>query len=534
MNKSLLIALVLLPVIAIGGEQVILKNEFGGGAMRKVKIVDGWSLLSYCPGELSREKGTLKLKAMPANGKDWGRMLCAFRNGNLTGCEIKLQYKVKGMGNIRFGAVRYRVGQKSPDKSDSFWSEYMELGSDYKDYEFTVTFGNQPLNGANFLFEIQGEGGEAVIDSMTVSAIGDTGCKIQSPDPIMVKDTDPLPDVKFQTNRPGKKFNYYTSKLMDSWVAYAGTVVANKEGVATIPGKSLLQDQAAQKLTLVVDGNAVFQPIGDTRCGYCDTVTYKNPTVASVMITKIPSDEYDASLEAAKKAKLGGAKTILVLADSLWDFDRGVNAADRINFFLRKAQGNDIRVVNCAVHGDLIDRVVARFKGDFATAGAGHGKERYQLMKNEAPDLIMIMLGHNDTTSYLEKDNFASPRITPDVQKAKFGELLAAFKETYPKSKVILLTPVAVNYEGILKRCEEKLKAGITRMARFGDPDKVAAFCKTLVEVAREHKLPLFDMYTPTEHLDDKPSYFRPDNVHLSPRGYGLVARLVLEEMGGL
>ena len=532
MNKSLLVALALLPVVAIGGEQVILKNEFGGYAMRKVKYVDGWSLLSYAPGELSREKGTLVLKAMPANGKDWGRMLCAFRNGNLTGSEIKFQYKVKGTGKIRFGAVRYRVGQKGPDASDSFWSELMELGSDYKDYEFAVAFGDQPLSGVNFLFEIQGEGGEAVIDSMTVSAIGDTECKIKSPSPIMVKDTVPLPDVKFKTNRPGKNFRYYTSKLMDSWVAYAGTAVANKKGVVTVPGKSLLQDQAVQKLSLVEDGNAVFQQPGDTGCDYCDMVTYKNPTVASVMITKIPADEYDASLKAAKKAKLGGAKTILVLADSLWDFDRGANAADRINFFLRKAQGDDIKVVNCAVHGDLIDRVLARFKGDFATAGAGHGKARYQLMKNENPDMIMIMLGHNDTTSYLEKGNFASPRITPDVQKAKFEELLAALKETYPKSKVVLLTPVAVNYEGILKRCEEKLKAGVTRMARFGDPDKVVPYCKTLAEIAKEHKLPLFDMYTPTEHLDNKPSYFRPDNVHLSPRGYGLVARLVLQEMG--
>ena len=530
MHKSLLIALSLLPIVAIGGEQVILEKDFNGFAMRKTRYVDGWSLLSYAPGELSREKGTLKLKAASANGKDWGRMLCAFRNGNLTGCEIKLKYKVKGMGNIRFGAVRYRVGQKSPDKSDSFWSEYMKLGSDYKDYEFAVAFGDQPLNGANFLFEIQGEGGEAVIDSMTVSAIGDTECVILPPDPIMIKDSEPLPDVKFQTNRPSKKFRYYTSILGNSQVAHGGMAVADKKGVVTIPGKSLRQDQAAQKLFLVMDGNAVFLQ-GVTGCDSCDIALHKNPTVASVMITRIPSTEYDASLEAAKKAKLGGAKTILVLADSLWDFDRGVNAADRINFFLRKAQGNDIKVVNCAVHGDLIDRVVARFKGDFATAGAGHGKERYQLMKNEAPDLIMIMLGHNDTTSN-SQDNFASPRITPDVQKAKYEELLLALKETYPKSKVVLLTPVAVNYEGILKRCEERRKEGATRIARFGDPDKVAAFCKTLAEVAREHKLPLFDMYTPTEHLDNKPSYFRPDNVHLSLCGYGLVAKLVLQEMG--
>ena len=529
---SLLAALALLPVVAIGGEQVILEKDFSGYTMRKVRYVDGWSLLSYCPGELSREKGVLKLKATSVNGKEWGRMFCVFRNGNLTGCEIKLQYKVKGSGNIRFGAVRYRVGQKGPDKSDSFWSGLMELGSDYKDYEFAVAFGDQPLSGVNFVFEIQGEGGEAVIDSMAVTAFGDTGCDIQPPEPIMVKDTDPLPEVRFLTNRPGRKFRYYTSLLLDSRVAHGGTAVADKKGVVTVPGKSLRPDPAVQKLSLVVDGNAIFQQPGGTGCEICDMYLEKNPTVGSVMITKIPSEEYDASLKAAKKAKLGNAKKILILADSLWDYDRGANAADRMNFFLRKAKGDDIKVVNYAVHGDLIDRTTARFKGDFATAGAGHGKARYRNLKNETPDLVMIMLGHNDTTSLL-CDNFASPRVTPDVQKAKYEELLAAIKETFPKSKVVLLTPVAVNYEGILKRCEDKLKVGQDPKARFGDPDKVGAFCKILAEVAVEHKLPLFDMYTPTEHLENKPSYFRPDNVHLSPRGYGLVARLVLQEMGG-
>ena len=531
MNKSLLAALVLLPVVAIGGEQVILKNDFGGNAMQKVKSVAGWSLMSNTPGELSRENGTLILKAAPANGKDWGRMLCTFRNGNLTGSETKLQYKVKGSGNIRFGAIRYRVGQKGPDKSDSFWSELMELGSDYKDYEFAVVFGDQPLSGVNFVFEIQGEGGEAVIDSMTVTALGDTECVIQPPAPVLFKDTDPMPDVKFQTNRPGKKFRYYTSLPLDSRVAHCGTAVADEKGVVTVPGKSLRQDQAVQKLYLVEDGNAMFHKPGETGCAACDMYMVKNPTVGSVMVTKIPSEEYDASLAAAKKAKLGNVKNILVLADSLWDYDRGANAADRMNFFLRKTKGDDIKVVNYAVHGDLIDRTTARFKSDFTTAGAGHGKARYRNLKNETPDLIMIMLGHNDTTS-LSRDNFATPRITPEVQKAKYEELLAAIKEKFPKSKVILLTPVAVNYEGIVKRCEEKLKAGQDPKARFGDPDKVGPFCKTLAEVAAEHKLPLFDMYTPTEHLDNKPSYFRPDNVHLSPRGYGLVARLVLQEMG--
>ena len=42
MNKLLLAALALLPVVAIGGEQVILEKDFGGNAIRKVMSVDGW------------------------------------------------------------------------------------------------------------------------------------------------------------------------------------------------------------------------------------------------------------------------------------------------------------------------------------------------------------------------------------------------------------------------------------------------------------------------------------------------------------
>ena len=417
MNKSLLVALVLLPVIVVGGEQVILKKDFSGGPMQKVKYVDGWWLPSYAPGELSREKGTLKLKAMPAKGNFLGHMLCTFRYGNLTGSEIKLQYKAKGSGKIRFGAARYRADQKAPDKSDSFKSELMELGSDYKDYEFAVAFDDQPQSGVNFLFEILGEGGEAVIDSMTVSAIGDTGCVIRPLDPIMVKDTDPLPDVKFQTNRPGRKFHYYTAPMGDPKVANGGTAVADEKGEVTVPGKSLRQDQVAQELYIALEGNAACHHIGVTGCELCDLAMVKTPTVGTVMITKIPSAEYDASLQAAKKAKLGDAKNVLVLADSLWDFDRGVNAAARINYFLQRAQGDDIKVVNYAVAGDRIDKVTARFKGDLANVD--HGKTRYQGLKDETPDLIMIMLGHNDTAAN-SLDDFALPRVTPAVQKAKY------------------------------------------------------------------------------------------------------------------
>ena len=95
--NALLIVLTMLSFGASAGEQVILKKDFSGYTMRKTRYVDGWSLLSYCPGELSREKGTLKLKAMSAGAS--GQSDCSrkdpLRRGPLPG-------RAKDSGKNRF------------------------------------------------------------------------------------------------------------------------------------------------------------------------------------------------------------------------------------------------------------------------------------------------------------------------------------------------------------------------------------------------------------------------------------------------
>ncbi len=530
LSAYLLFVWSLLPLLAISGEQLILHKEFIGRNIKSAAVIDDWRLQKYWGGEISRERGALKLKSTLERGKVFGRIRCPFRTGNLSGAKIKLQYKVKGSGNIRFGAIRYQNGKKSPDSTDYLWSDLMSLDKDYRDYEFTVDFSKQQLSFVNFIFEIQGEG-EAVIDSMSVKYIGDVEVVINAPAPVMLKDADTLPDVKFQTNRPGRKFLFFNSVPEKIQPQLAGSVTADKQGIVTVPGKSLLQDQVVQQLFLILEGNAMFQqPVG-SGCRRCEVIMDSNKTVASMVITRIPAAEYDAALQAAKQAKLGNIKTILVLADSIWDFDRGTNAADRMNFFLQKAHGKDIKVVNYAVHGDRIDRITARFKGNFAEVV--HGKNRYSNLKDEQPDLILIMLGHNDTVAS-SLTGFAKPAVTPEVQKAQYDELLTALKNKYPQCKIILLSPLAVNYEGILKRCEAQKQAGAKVIVRFGDADKVDAFCKTLRETASQYNLPVFDIYTPTLRLSDKASFFRPDNVHLSYRGFGLLNQLVLEELGNL
>lgn len=530
LSIALLTTLALLPDPAAGGEQLILHKDFNGRAIKSANIIDDWMLQKYWGGKLSRERGVLKLKSTLERGRVFGRIRCPYRTGNLSGAKIKLQYKVKGSGKIRFGAIRYQLGQKSPANSDYIWSELMPLESAYKNYEFTIDFAGLQLSFVNFIFEIQGDG-EAVIDSMSVKSSGDVEVVINAPAPIMLKDSEVLPDVKFQTNRPGGKFLYFNSVPEKIQPQVAGKVVADSHGIVTVPGKALLQDQYVQQLFLTLEGNAMFrQPVG-SGCRRCEVIMDSNKTVASAMITRIATAEYDAALQAAKKIQLGNTRTILILADSIWDFDRGTNAADRMNFFLQQAHGKDIKVVNYAVHGDRIDRITARFKGNFAEVA--HGKNRYSNLKDEQPDLILIMLGHNDTVAS-SLTGFAKPAVTPEVQKAQYDELLTALKNKYPQCKIILLSPLAVNYEGILKRCEAQKQAGAKVIVRFGDADKVDAFCKTLQETAAQHKLPVFDMYMPTLHLTDKASFFRPDNVHLSYRGFGLINQLVLEELGKL
>ena len=195
----------LLPLSAASGEQLILYKEFIGRNIKSAAVIDDWRLQKYWGGEISRERGALKLKSTLERGKVFGRIKCPFRTGNLSGAKIKLQYKVKGSGKIRFGAIK-----TIHDSSDYIWSNLMVLGKDYKDYEFIIDFSGLQLSFVNFIFEIQGEG-EAVIDSMQVKYIGDVDVVINAPAPVMLKDTDTLPDVKFQTNRPGGKFLFFNS-----------------------------------------------------------------------------------------------------------------------------------------------------------------------------------------------------------------------------------------------------------------------------------------------------------------------------------
>ena len=521
-------AFLLLPIWSSGGEQIILRKEFVGRPMPKSRIADGWMLQRFWGGELSREQGTLKLASTLEQGRMWGRIMCPFRNGNLSEAKIRLQYKVKGSGKIRFGAIRYKTGQQTPTASDYLWSELMELGNDYKIYDFVIDFTDQELRAVNFIFELQGEG-EAIIDSMTVKSVGDTQVSIQKPAPVMVKDTEALPDIKFQTNRPGKTFVFYHSVPEKIQPQVAGRAVADENGAVTVPGRFLLQDQAVQELFLVLQGNAMFQQPTGGGCRHCEIVMDKNTTVGAVVITKIPAKDYDLLLHAAENVKLHNAETILVLADSIWDLDRGTNAADRMNFFLQKVHGQNVKVVNYAVHGDRIDRMTDRFTGNIAKVE--HGKMRYRELKNEKPDMIMIMLGHNDTAAN-SRDNFARGVISPEIQQARYRELIAALRTQWPQSRIILLSPLSVNYENILKRCEQQREAGAKVIFRYGDADKVGAFRETLQKIADEHTLPLLDMYKPTENLPDKASYFRADSVHLSPKGFGLLAQIVMQELG--
>ena len=264
-------------------------------------------------------------------------------------------------------------------------------------------------------------------------------------------------------------------------------------------------------------------------CRHCRFAMNEEKYVGVASVVRIPAAEWEENIAAAKAVNLEGKRKILVLADSIWDFDRGSNVADRLEFFLRQAHGDSIQIANYAVHGDNVHRMLCRFVGRFKEVA--HGAKRYQTIRDENPEMILFMLGHNDVAAS-SRDNFEKPGVAFDVQRSSMDALVVALKKQWPAAKIVFLTPLSVETKTIRARVAARMQEknhGV--LFRYGDDDKVAEYRKILESVAQKYQIPVWDIYAPMENLENKPSYFYPDSVHLSSKGHALLARLLLKEM---
>ena len=130
---------------------------------------------------------------------------------------------------------------------------------------------------------------------------------------------------------------------------------------------------------------------------------------------------------------------------------------------------------------------------------------RDQLQKGVAlnPDLVTIGIGINDIGHGLTLDQFAK----------NFDEILSTLKEKTHATIVVTNLP------------DISTAPRIPNTMRSVYQRQIEEFCKRLEEIANNHGVTIFDIYTITkQELPSHPEYFSGDGFHPSDQGYELWA----------
>ena len=252
--------------------------------------------------------------------------------------------------------------------------------------------------------------------------------------------------------------------------------------------------------------------------GYHEFILFGGGANALCGADIVPADEMRQLQGAAAKSKIPRGSRILILGDSLSDFQRGSNYADKLEYFLR---GREVKVNNAGVRGDHILRVRDRLAGKKT-----YRPQAYRGIFSPVPDIAVIFLGHNDTV--LREGVI---QVSPEAQKAAFREVLTQLRKKKPDMRIILVTPVRCHRETCLANMEKRLKKGLGRI-EFGRPELLEKYIAVLREVAGEFNCEVVDLYTPMGQMKDTTALFNPgDGVHISPRGNRFVALSLLRQL---
>ncbi|WP_192348052.1 GDSL-type esterase/lipase family protein [Algoriphagus sp. Y33] len=153
--------------------------------------------------------------------------------------------------------------------------------------------------------------------------------------------------------------------------------------------------------------------------------------------------------------------------------------------------GDSYEVVNFGVSGRTLLR-----KGDYPY----WNEPQFQQVKDFAPDILVIMLGTNDSKP--QNWQYASEF------RQDYLDMIAEFKKTMPADgKVYVIMPVPVTRENF----------GITPEVMNNEQRMM------IMAIARDSGSELVDLYTP---LMDKADLL-PDGVHPNPEGLGIMAKVI-------
>lgn len=155
-----------------------------------------------------------------------------------------------------------------------------------------------------------------------------------------------------------------------------------------------------------------------------------------------------------------------------------------------------------AVHNFGVSNYAAQSSSDFPYDTT----EEYQESLDFNPEIVIIMLGTNDTkeTNWNGVEQF----------KEEYEELLESYLDLASVSRIILASPPAAFLEG------EAISGSI-------DPDIMTNVGDAVEEIAEEHNLEFVDVY---EETAGHPEYF-PDGIHPDEEGSEALAEVFYQQI---
>ncbi len=288
----------------------------------------------------------------------------------------------------------------------------------------------------------------------------------------------------------------------------------------------LFYNNQNREIATDADGSAVIPAAGDGLIRY--TVAGNGKSIQLFSEAVAPA-EFAALMQAAGNSKLPQGSKVLVLGDSLSDFERGRNYVDQLTFYLNSAgNGEKITFYNFGIGGDDIRRVTRRFIHHFDPKTPDeYFQKRYQGIDSVKYDYVMIFLGQNDTKAS-SQSNYRTTFVAPAEQLSSYRRLLPELKRRFPEAKIILISPVHSDSarqnaiaEVILQRRDNVWK--------FGIEEHMERYDAMLKNLAGESGAFYIDLYTPSKNHPSRSTLFQSaDGVHLSPAGERFVTLQIL------
>ncbi|KAL1834123.1 hypothetical protein DCAR_0104288 [Daucus carota subsp. sativus] len=137
--------------------------------------------------------------------------------------------------------------------------------------------------------------------------------------------------------------------------------------------------------------------------------------------------------------------------------------------------------------------------------------------EKEAPVAIIVFFGANDAA--LPDRTSAYQHVPLDEYRHNLHSIVSYFKERWPSTLVILVTPPPIDEDGRLKNPFAEDPSGLPERTN----EAAGAYAKACASVAEEYKIPVINLWNRMQKFPNWEKLMLRDGLHLTCQGNKLV-----------